>query len=143
MDRRTAVASMLITVAGASACILQERPQVRPRVANQETIGTAPFAGDKFVWPLGKTAGVSLTYDDALRSQLDIAVPALARHHLLGTFFLTEGARMAADQWRAVLARGHELAAHTLLHPCDGAQSWVQKGRALQDYDTARMTAEL
>jgi peptidoglycan/xylan/chitin deacetylase (PgdA/CDA1 family) len=107
-------------------------------------ISTAtPFSGDKFVWPPGKRAAVSLTYDDALASQLDNAAPALADHHLRATFFITEIARNEADRWRALQKRGHELAAHTMLHPCDGAQSWVKKGNALQDYDAARMEAEL
>jgi peptidoglycan/xylan/chitin deacetylase (PgdA/CDA1 family) len=126
-----------------SSCILQPRTAQRTDVAAPTEPPAPPFTGDKFVWPPGKIAAVSLTYDDALHSQLDNAVPALARHHLIGTFFLTEGARNASDAWRAVAGHGHELAAHTMLHPCDGAQSWVQKGRALQDYDTARMTKEL
>lgn len=144
MASRAAGAAMVLMVAGASACILQQRPpSPSDGVAHPAAIASASFTGNKFAWPPGKVAGVSLTYDDALRSQLDIAVPALDRHHLVGTFFLTEGARSTAEAWRGLLARGHELAAHTMLHPCDGAQSWVQKGRALQDYDAARMTAEL
>jgi len=142
---RAAVVAVLVMGAGLDACLLQDRPASRAGGAPgvETNIGATPFVGDKFVWPPGKSAAISLTYDDALRSQLDIAVPALARHHLLGTFFLTEGARSAADEWKAVGVRGHELAAHTMLHPCDGAQSWVKKGNALQDYDAARMTAEL
>jgi peptidoglycan/xylan/chitin deacetylase (PgdA/CDA1 family) len=104
---------------------------------------STPYAGGKFVWPLGKRAAVSLTYDDALLSQLDKAAPALADHHLRATFFLTDLARNEADRWKSMLKRGHELAAHTMLHPCDGAQSWVKKGNALQDYDAKRMDAEL
>jgi len=145
MGSRTIGLSIVIATA-MSSCILQERPHAPAHSdspAPPEAIGATPFTGDKFVWPPGKTSGVSLTYDDALRSQLDVAVPALDQHHLVGTFFLTEGARSATDQWRALLGRGHELAAHTMLHPCDGAQSWVKKGNALQDYDAARMTAEL
>src|SRR5258708_2727970 len=142
---RAAVVAVLAMGAGLDACLLQDRPASRAGGAPvvETNIGATPFAGDKFVWPPGRSAAVSLTYDDALRSQLDIAVPALARHHLLGTFFLTEGARSAADEWKAAGVRGHELAAHTMLHPCDGAQSWVKKGNALQDYDAARMDAEL
>jgi peptidoglycan/xylan/chitin deacetylase (PgdA/CDA1 family) len=111
--------------------------------APPEISTSTPFSGDKFVWPPGKRAAVSLTYDDALLSQLDNAAPALGDHHLHGTFFLTDLARNEADRWRAVYKRGHELAAHTMLHPCDAAQSWVKKGNALQDYDAARMDAEL
>jgi peptidoglycan/xylan/chitin deacetylase (PgdA/CDA1 family) len=141
--RSLVATSTVIATTGLAACILQERPRSQGEPASTPQPAAVPFTGDKFSWPPGKTAAVSLTYDDALRSQLDIAVPALNKHHLVGTFFLTELARQASDGWRALPSRGHELAAHTLLHPCDGAQSWVQKGRALQDYDSARMSAEL
>jgi peptidoglycan/xylan/chitin deacetylase (PgdA/CDA1 family) len=108
-----------------------------------EVSTSTPFTGDKFVWPPGHRAAVTLTYDDALRSQLDHAAPALADHHLRATFFLTDIARAEADRWTAVLRRGHELAAHTMRHPCDGSETWVKNGFSLQDYDMRRMEAEL
>src|SRR5256885_8839348 len=117
-------------IAGASGCL-------------QASSSRSRSSGHELAWPPGKTAGVSLTYDDALRSQLEVAVPALTRHHLVGTFYLTQGARSTPDEWSALLARGHELASHTMQHPCDAAFSWVPEGGALQDYDVARMTAEL
>jgi peptidoglycan/xylan/chitin deacetylase (PgdA/CDA1 family) len=135
--------AFFVVLVVAEGCILQERPRSRTDVVSSPQAAAVAFSGDKFSWPSGKTSAVSLTYDDALRSQLDVAVPALNQHHLVGTFFLTELARQSPDGWRGLLSRGHELAAHTLLHPCDGSQSWVQKGRALQDYDAARMSSEL
>ncbi len=71
-------------------------------------------------WPGGARGAVSLTYDDALNSQLDNAVPQLAARGLRGTFFLTEeniGDRLA--DWQAVARAGHEIADHTVHHPCD------------------------
>lgn len=67
-------------------------------------------------WPNGAKAAASLTYDDALPSQLKFAVPVLARHDLKATFFLS-GGRIAefAEQARA----GHELGSHTVTHPCN------------------------
>jgi peptidoglycan/xylan/chitin deacetylase (PgdA/CDA1 family) len=67
-------------------------------------------------WPNGATAAASLTYDDALPSQLKFAVPVLARYDLEATFFLS-GGRIAefAEQAKA----GHELASHTVTHPCN------------------------
>lgn len=71
-------------------------------------------------WPGGRRAAVVLTYDDALQSQLDIAIPALDAAGLKGTFFL--GGRWIAPKdvarWRAVAANGHELGNHTVFHPC-------------------------
>jgi peptidoglycan/xylan/chitin deacetylase (PgdA/CDA1 family) len=70
-------------------------------------------------WPGGARAAVSLTYDDGLNSQLDNVVPELDRRGLKGTFFLTEEnieARLA--DWVEVARQGHEVANHTMTHPC-------------------------
>ena len=37
---------------------------------------------ERFAWPSGTMAAVSLAYDDGLASQLDHALPALDRHGL-------------------------------------------------------------
>ena len=57
----------------------------------------------EFAWPQGKTAAIVLTYDDALPSQLDVAIPQLDAVRLKGTFFL-DGDITAAEmlRWRAV-----------------------------------------
>jgi peptidoglycan/xylan/chitin deacetylase (PgdA/CDA1 family) len=102
--------------------------------------------GRAFVWPRGTRAAVSLTYDDAIQSQIDNAVPALAKHKLPATFFLTGTSpylQAHLDAFRGLVAAGHELGAHTMFHPCDRAQSWVKPGFALQDYDLDRMRKEL
>lgn len=63
---------------------------------------------------------VSLTYDDGLDSQLDLAVPQLDRAGLHGTFYLTwDNMKDRASEWSALPRRGHELANHTMTHPCD------------------------
>ncbi len=96
-------------------------------------------------WPKGAKAAVSLAYDDALDSQLDIAIPALNRHGLKGSFYLqlsqpTIAKRMA--DWRAAAARGHELGNHTLFHQCSGAlpdRDWVQRHRNVDTTTAAQM----
>jgi peptidoglycan-N-acetylglucosamine deacetylase len=101
--------------------------------------------GTRFRWPQGARAAVSLTYDDAVPSQR-IAAGELQRLGLRGTFFLTGTApdlRRERDAWRRVLAAGHELASHTMHHPCDCSHDWVPRGYATQDYDLSRMAAEL
>jgi peptidoglycan/xylan/chitin deacetylase (PgdA/CDA1 family) len=98
------------------------------------------------VWPNGARAAVSLTYDDAIQSQLDNAAPALAKHGLRATFFLTGHSGVlqgSADRYRALAQAGHELGAHTMDHPCDRSLSFVKPGFALQDYDLPRMQADL
>lgn len=66
------------------------------------------------------TGAVSLTYDDGLSSQLDIAVPALERRGMHGTFYVTwDNIADRADDWARLPARGHELGAHTVSHTCN------------------------
>ena len=85
-------------------------------------------ASESFVWPGGRRGAISLTYDDGLNSQLEIAAPQLEAHGFRGTFFLT-GENMLERQadWIALEARGHEIGDHTETHPCE-----------LRPYDGAR-----
>lgn len=63
---------------------------------------------------------MSLTYDDGLDSQLDIALPQLQARHIRGTFFLTKGnIQGRLKDWMAVGRTGHEIANHSVTHPCD------------------------
>jgi peptidoglycan/xylan/chitin deacetylase (PgdA/CDA1 family) len=75
---------------------------------------------------------VSVTYDDGLDSHLDIAVPALETRGLTGTFYVTlENIAKRASEWQEVMARGHELANHTVSHPCDlGNRQWGRYANA-------------
>lgn len=98
-----------------------------------------------FPWPRGARAAVSLTYDDAVPTQR-LAASALERHGLHGTFFLTGNApdlKASRARWRRLLGAGHELASHTMHHPCDCSHEWVPRGYTSQDYDLARMGEEL
>jgi peptidoglycan-N-acetylglucosamine deacetylase len=70
-------------------------------------------------WPDGRQAAIVLTYDDALRSHLDVAIPQLDAAGLKGTFFLTGTfAQEDVERWRKVAASGHELGNHSVVHPC-------------------------
>ncbi|MGV8878910.1 MAG: polysaccharide deacetylase family protein [Sphingobacteriaceae bacterium] len=70
-------------------------------------------------WPGGKKAAIVLTYDDALPSQLNIAIPQLNKYKLTGTFFLTGNVtEYQMLRWRAASENGMELGNHTLYHPC-------------------------
>ena len=54
-------------------------------------------------WPHHKQAAIILTYDDALLSQLDIAIPQLQKAGLTATFFLTSDLDYKTlPRWRAV-----------------------------------------
>lgn len=75
-----------------------------------------PFPGWKVVPWNGHKAATSLTFDDGDPSQLDVAVPDLDQRHMKGTFFLIANHIERKDDWRKVLADGHEIGNHTLDH---------------------------
>jgi len=82
-------------------------------------VGTTANARPRRLWPDGARGAVSLTYDDGLNSQLDNAVPELDRLGLKATFFLTEAnAHWRLPEWEALAREGHEVANHTMSHPC-------------------------
>ncbi|QJD91155.1 polysaccharide deacetylase family protein [Duganella dendranthematis] len=101
--------------------------------------------GVPFQWPHGAQAAVSLAYDDALDSQLDIAIPALDRAGLKGSFYLqlsnpAVDKRMA--EWRTAARNGHELGNHSLFHQCSRrapGHDWVQPQRDLDTTSVAQM----
>src|SRR5580698_2422265 len=73
----------------------------------------------KIIWPHHKKAVIVLTYDDALQTQLDNAVPELKAAHLKATFFITGDVDYnTIPRWRALGNDGFELANHTMYHPC-------------------------
>ncbi len=104
---------------------------------------------NRFTWPNGAKAAVSLAYDDALNSQLDNALPALNTYGLKATFYLqlsspVIGARL--PEWRAAAANGHELGNHTLFHQCSASKpgrEWVLPHQDLDKISAAQMKAEV
>jgi len=94
-------------------------------------------------WPDGAKAAVVLTYDDALESQLDHAVPALDAAGFKATFFLA-GVKLAdVPRWRAVAAEGHELGNHTIFHPCPAASFPAERRYTSEAYTPASMLKEI
>ena len=98
-------------------------------------------------WPAGKVCAVSLTYDDALESQILNAALDLDQRGLKGTFFLTGGSMSVSrtpQAWAALATHGHELAAHTMTHPCGGSSGgFKDPADRLEAYDLKRMAEEL
>jgi len=92
----------------------------------------------------GRQAAIALTYDDALASQLDIAIPQLDAAGLKGTFFLTgrQVAYRVAD-WRSAAQKGHELGNHTVNHPCARASYDMPQQYASESYSVEVMLAEI
>ncbi|PRY14253.1 peptidoglycan/xylan/chitin deacetylase (PgdA/CDA1 family) [Pontibacter ummariensis] len=96
-----------------------------------------------------KKAAVVLTYDDALNVHLDKAIPALDSLNLKGTFYLKASApafTQRLQEWEKAAANKHELANHTLYHPCDGSKpgrSFVTPDYDLATYSLRRITDEI
>jgi peptidoglycan-N-acetylglucosamine deacetylase len=96
-----------------------------------------------FPWPAGARAAVSLTFDDARPSQVDVGLPIFDRHGVKVTFFLvpaTAERRLAG--WKQAAAAGHEIGNHSLDHPCSGNFAW-SRPNALEDYTLERMRQQL
>ena len=80
-------------------------------------------SGQSMEWPHHKKAVIVLTYDDALPSQLNTAVPQLKKAGFKATFFLTSDVdSLTIPKWRALAKKGFELGNHTVLHPCSGSE---------------------
>jgi peptidoglycan/xylan/chitin deacetylase (PgdA/CDA1 family) len=94
-------------------------------------------------WPRGAKAAIVLTYDDALPSQLDHAVPALQGAGLKGTFFLANVRFEDVERWRAVAKAGHELANHTVFHPCAAATYPTDARYTAERYTVAGLLREV
>ena len=103
-----------------------------------------PLAHAQIEWPKGKVAAIVLTYDDALHSQLDVAIPQLDAARFKGTFFL-DGDMTPADmlRWRKAQRNGHELGNHSLFHPCPRAMLPDRKNYLTDNYDADRMLGEI
>ena len=72
-------------------------------------------------WPNASQAAVSLTYDDSPPTHLAVAVPALDRYKLKGTFYVNPGQKPFQDSkagWAAASKNGLEISSHTMTHPC-------------------------
>ena len=97
----------------------------------------------------GKPCAVVLTYDDALNVDLSNVVPALDSVGLKGTFYISDyfdGLKDQIFKWRKAAEEGHELANHTLWHPCEGGRpgrEFVKPDNDLNNYTVKRMVNEI
>lgn len=97
----------------------------------------------------GRKCAVVLTYDDGLNIDLSNVVPVLDSMHFRGTFYISDHANKLPGQidgWRKAAAEGHELANHTVYHPCLAdipGRSWVQPDRDMSRYTVKRINEEM
>jgi len=117
------------------------------------TVATSSCKAQATKPPNPKKAIICLTYDDALESQLGIAIPQLDSAGFKATFFLpsiggsSQSTKIgqtpeAVLGWTRASKNGHELANHTLFHPCPERLGW-DKSVAIDGYTVERIITEV
>ncbi len=112
-------------------------------------VAPAASADESFAWPDGQAMAISLSYDDAVDSQLDNAIPALNRHGFRASFYLTLASPTILerlDEWRAAAEQGHELGNHTIFHPCSASvegRYWVRAYYDIDKYEIDEIVDEV
>ena len=88
-------------------------------------------------WPEGIQGAVSLTFDDALETHLDTAIPCLDDHGFHGTFYVNPGRRPTwqrdLPRWQKASRSGHEIGNHTADHPCSCNFGFRKDGYCLEN----------
>lgn len=104
---------------------------------------TTQKAQQKFRWPAGKRAAISLTFDDARLSQVDRGLSIFDSYAVRATFYVVpDSVEKRLAGWKEAVANGHEIGNHTVIHPCSGNFSWSRK-KALENYTLKNMGREL
>jgi peptidoglycan-N-acetylglucosamine deacetylase len=100
-------------------------------------------AGETFHWPHGYKAAVSLSFDDARLSQIDTGLALFKRLGVKVTFFVEpRGVQQRLGGWKQAVIDGHEIANHTLTHPCTGNYAF-SRNNALENYDLQKIAQEI
>ena len=93
--------------------------------------------------PAGTRLALSLTFDDARDSQLDVGAPILRAHGVRATFYvLPEVIQRRAAEWRALAGDGHEIGNHSTTHPCSGNFGF-SRHNALEDHTLEAVGADI
>ena len=100
-----------------------------------------------------RKAIICLTYDDGLETQLLTVIPQLDSVGLKATFFLNSIQGSSASDiigqapeavigWSNAAKKGHELANHTLFHPCPEKLGWI-KSVSIDGYTIDKILKEI
>jgi peptidoglycan/xylan/chitin deacetylase (PgdA/CDA1 family) len=103
----------------------------------------AQSAYSPVAWPEGKRMALSLSFDDARLSNVDLGTRLLDRYGVKATFFVLPSAvKQRLEGWKRAVASGHEIGNHSVKHPCSGNFGWARPN-ALETYTPDAMRAEL
>ena len=112
----------------------------RPRGVTDDDADTE---ASRRAWPDGYRAALSISFDDARRSQIDLGVPVIDQLGVRATFFvLPSGVDRVRRGWQEAIAAGHEVGNHTARHPCSANFSW-SRHHAIEDLDLDGIAAEI
>ncbi len=141
MRRMIVATSIGVVVLGLSSCSHLETPGRSREVV--QALPKEPLPPTQFEWPEERQVGVSLSFDDARASQLNVGVPLFNTYGVKATFYVSlVPAQQRLADWKAVLAAGHEIGNHSVRHACSGNFPFA-KEKALEDYTLEQMAAEL
>jgi hypothetical protein len=111
--------------------------------------GTKPFLlaqsdySVPLTWPNGKKAAISLSFDDARTSHVNVGLELFRKLDTKVTFYVNPGpVKQSLTKWKEIVLDGHEIGNHTILHPCSGNFTWA-RDKALESYSLASMRQEL
>jgi peptidoglycan/xylan/chitin deacetylase (PgdA/CDA1 family) len=94
-------------------------------------------------WPEGKRVAVSLSFDDARPSQMDVGLPLFDKYGVKVTFYVNpRSLDKRLDAWKDAAAKGYEIGNHSTSHPCSGNFSWSRE-HALENYTLTLMENEM
>jgi len=131
---------LLVALTGLLGCQNERTQRDGPEA---DPYGAPVKVHSAFAWPQGIRGAVSLTFDDARTSQIDVGLPILDAHGVKATFYVSpEPMESRLPAWKEALANGHEIGNHSLRHPCTGNFPWARH-KALEDYTLVQMEQEL
>ncbi|MCF2859903.1 polysaccharide deacetylase family protein [Pseudoalteromonas sp. SMS1] len=99
----------------------------------------------QFSYPNNARNAISLSFDDARESQIDVAIPLLNKYGVKGTFYVNpQFAMTRLEGWKKAVKQGHELGNHTSSHLCSGNFEWLRKqGLGLEQVDLAWLRKDI
>lgn len=97
----------------------------------------------KFPWPEGKRMALSLSFDDARKTNIRQGTDLFDKYGVQATFYVVpSNVKPDLELWKKAVKNGHEMGNHSIVHPCSGNFVWSRE-RALEMYTIDKMRAEL
>ena len=98
---------------------------------------------EQFKWPEGKRIAISLSFDDGRTNQVDYGVPLFDKYNVKATFYISPGNfEQRLEKWKKAAKNGHEIANHTINHPCSGNFPFARE-KALEDYTLQKIAKDI